>query len=210
LSIPDVCEPPELRTITPDSSCVTISDDGIDAPDWLTGPPVSLSEECSEGVVDVGLVDGESDAEDVDADDSSDAEEAAVDPADASDTEEDGDSSAQATPGEVAIAPPMPSATASAPTRPMYLEYIVGLELAEREPSESAVRRLAVGPARPLRGGDHAEAASDRAGKGSRTEGFECRFKDVAGFMTHPHGSPPTAVFAVTIASKADAMRGLP
>jgi hypothetical protein len=209
--------------MTPDSSFVTISDDEIDAPDCLTGPPVSSSEDCSEGVVDVGLVDGEFDAEDVEADDASDAEEAAVDPADASDAEEaavdpadasdaeeDGDSSAQATPGEVAIAPPMPSATASAPTRPMYLEYIVGLELAEREPSESAVRRLAVGPARPLRGGDHAEAASDRAGKGSRTEGFECRFKDVAGFMTHPHGSPPTAVFAVTIASKADAMRGLP
>jgi len=199
--------------MTPDSSFVTISDDEIDAPDCLTGPPVSSSEDCSEGVVDVGLVDGEFDAEDVEADDASDAEEAAVDPADASDAEEDGDSSAQATPGEVAIAPPMPSATASAPTRPMYLEYIVGLELAElaeREPSESAVLRLAVGPARPLRRGGHAESASDRAGKGSRTEGFECRFKDVAGFMTHPHGSPPTAVFAVTIASKADAMRGLP
>src|SRR6478752_7349415 len=101
--------------MTPDSSFVTISDDEIDAPDCLTGPPVSSSEDCSEGVVDVGLVDGEFDAEDVEAADASDAEEAAVDPADASDAEEDGDSSAQATPGEVAIAPPMPSATASAP-----------------------------------------------------------------------------------------------
>ena len=34
-------------------------------------------------------------------------------------------SSAHATPGVVAMAPPMPSATARAPTRPMYLPYTV-------------------------------------------------------------------------------------
>jgi len=155
--------------------------------------------ECSEGVVDVGLVDDEFDAEDVDVDDSSDAEEDPVDVEDLSDAEEDpvdvedlsdaegdDDSSAQATPGAVAIAPPMPSATANAPTRPMYLEYVVGLDLAEREPSESAVRRLAAGPSRPLRRGDHAVAASDGADNGSRAEGFKCRLEDFAGFMTHP------------------------
>ena len=87
----------------------------------------------------------------------------------------DEDSSAQATPGVVATAPLTPSATANAPTRPMYLAYadVVGLEFAEREPSESAVRRLAAGPSRPLRRGDHAVAASDSAGKCSRAEGFK-------------------------------------
>ena len=37
------------------------------------------------------------------------------------------DGLAHATPGEFAIAAPMPSATAKAPTRPMYLAYPVPL-----------------------------------------------------------------------------------
>ena len=112
--------------------------------------------ECSEEVVDVGLVDEELDAGDVDVDDSPDAEEDAVGfDSDAAGLEEadDEDSSAQATPGVVATAPLTPSATASAPTRPMYLAYavgVVGLEFAERELSEFAVRRVAAGPSRPL------------------------------------------------------------
>ena len=39
--------------------------------------------------------------------------------------EADDESSAHATPGVAAIAPPTPSATAKAPTRPMYLAYAV-------------------------------------------------------------------------------------
>jgi hypothetical protein len=207
LSVPEVCAPPELRTITPDSSVVTVCDGEADAP-GLVKPPDPSSVERSGEVVEIGGVEYERDVEDVDIDDSSDS---GVD-AGGLDSELGGPegvgdegSSAQATPGVVATAPLTPSATASAPTRPMYLAHAVGvvsLELAEREPSEFAVRRLAAGPSRPLRRGDHAVAASDSAGKGSRQKGFKFRLEDFAGFMTHLYGSLPTAAFAVTMASK--------
>jgi len=121
--VPEVCAPPELRTITPDSSVVTASDDDADAPDSVMRPPDSSSVEGSEEVVDVGRVDDELDAEDVDVDESSDAEEDAVGfDSDAVELEEsDDESSAHATPGVVATAPLTPRATARAPTRPMYL-----------------------------------------------------------------------------------------
>ena len=184
-----MCAPPELRTITPDSSVVTVCDGEADAPGLVKSPDSSSVERSGE-VVEIGGVEDERDVGDVDIDDSSDAgvDAGGLD-SDVVGLEGVGDegSSAQATPGVVATAPLTPSATASAPTRPMYLAYTVGvvsLELAEREP----VRRLAAGPSRPLRRGDHAVAASDRAGKGSRAEGFKCRLEDFAGFMTHPFG----------------------
>jgi hypothetical protein len=49
---------------------------------------------------------------------------------------DDGGSSAHASPGVVATAPPTPSATARAPTRPMYLEcdvFTVALKLCDAE-----------------------------------------------------------------------------
>ena len=61
--VPEVCAPPELRTITPDSSVVTVCDGEADAPDLVKRPPDSSSVECSEEVVDVGLVDDECDAD---------------------------------------------------------------------------------------------------------------------------------------------------
>lgn len=102
-----------------------VPDDEVGVP----GSPDSSSVECLAGVLDAGPADDELDAEVADVDDSSDADEDAVD-----------DSSAQATPGAEAIAPPMPSAIASAPTRPMYFAYAVGLDPAERERRHCAGR----------------------------------------------------------------------
>ena len=103
--------------------------------------------EGSDELVDAEPTDEGLDSEDVDVDDGSDAEEGEDD--DGSDAEEgeddvgfesdaveleeavDEDSSANATPGVVATAPLTPSATARAPTRPMYLAYavvIIGLQ----------------------------------------------------------------------------------
>ena len=120
----EVCAPPELPTITPWSSVVTVADarlpessDGlgevVDGPVPLD-PVASIDEEVDSAVdgdagsdvverLDVVEGDGESDPDE----DWS-----------AADGEE---SSAQATPGLVTTAPPTPSATAKAPTRPMYL-----------------------------------------------------------------------------------------
>lgn len=177
--VPEVRAPPELRTITPD-------------------PRVEV--ECSEDVVDVGLVEEELDAGDVDVDDPPDAEEDAVgfdsdavEPEDADDEE----SSAHATPGVVATAPLMPSATARAPTRPMYLAYAVGvvdLEFAERELSEFAARRVAADPNRLLGRGDRAVATSGSARKCSLAACFQCGLESFADFMTPPKvqsSSPP-------------------
>ena len=93
------------------------------------GTPDS-SVEGSDEVVDVGSIDDELDPEDVDVDDGSDAVEGEDDVGFDSESVEleeadDGDSSAHATPGVVATAPLTPSATARAPTRPMYFAYAV-------------------------------------------------------------------------------------
>lgn len=166
-------------------------------------PPDSSSVESSEEVVDPGLADDELDADDVDFDDSSDADEDADDPG--PDVVDD-DSSAQASPGAEAMAPPTPSAIANAPTRPMYLEYAVGLERAERDPREVAVGRIAAGgPFRRLRPGNHPAAASDCADRCSRAAAS----KKVPVFGHRwPHDPPlgqvaitAIAEFAVTIAS---------
>jgi len=93
--------------------------------------------ESSEEVVDPGPADDELDADNVDFDDSSDAEE---DADDLGPDVVDDDSSAQANPGAQAIAPPTPSAIANAPTRPMYLEYAVGLERARTRPPRGCRR----------------------------------------------------------------------
>jgi hypothetical protein len=184
--------PPELRTITPDSSVVTASDDDADAPDSVMRPPDSPSVECSEEVVDVGLVDDELDAEDVDVDDLSDVEvDAAGFDSDAVELEEadDEESSAHATPGVVATAPLTPSATASAPTRPMYLAYavgVVGLEFAERGLSEFAVCRVAAGPSRLRRRDNRAAATAGSTRECSLAACFQCRLDGFAGFMTTP------------------------
>ena len=168
--------------------------------------PDSSSVECSEEVVDVGMVDDELDAEDVDVDDSSDAEVDAVGfDSDAVELEEadDEESSAHATPGVVATAPLTPSATARAPTRPMYLAYTVGavgLQFAERQLSEFAVRRVAAGRSGLLSRGDRAVATSGSAGECSLAACFPCRLEGFAGFMTTPWvqaRSPPTSAFAV-------------
>jgi len=121
--------------------------------------------ESSEEVVDPGPADDELDADNVDFDDSSDAEE---DADDLGPDVVDDDSSAQANPGAQAIAPPTPSAIANAPTRPMYLEYAVSPERAERDPCEVAVGRIAAGPFRRLWPGNHAAAASECANRCSR------------------------------------------
>jgi len=189
--VPEVCAPPELRTITPDSSVVTASDDDADAPDSVLRPPDSSSVECSEEVVDVVPVDDEFDAEDVDVDDSSDVEVDAVGfDSDAVELEEaDDESSAHATPGVVATAPLTPSATARAPTRPMYLAYVVGVvgvAFAERELSEFAVRRVAADPSRLLRRGARAVATSGSVRECSLAACFQCRSDGFAGFMTTP------------------------
>ena len=106
------------------------------------------AEESSELAVDLADVEESSEL----AADLADVEESSELAADLADVEElsepaaGEDSSARATPGAMAIAPPTPSATAKAPTRPMYLEYAVGLELAEHEPNHvgrtKARRRL--------------------------------------------------------------------
>jgi hypothetical protein len=188
--VPEVGAPPEARTITPDSSVVTVSDDDADAPDSVMRPPDSSPVECSEEVVD----------------DSSDVEVDAVGfDSDAVELEEadDEESSAHATPGVVATAPLTPSATARAPTRPMYLAYavgVVGLEFAERELSEFAIRRVAAGPSRLLGRGDHAVATSGSAGECSPAACVQCGLEGFASFMTTPWvqaRSPPTSAFAV-------------
>ena len=153
-SVPEVCAPPEERTITTGPSVETVSDEDADA-SGASVPTPDSSVEGSDEVVDVGPIDDELDPEDVDVEDGSDAEEGEDD--DGSDAEEgegdvgfeseavelfeseaveleeavDEDSSAHATPGVVATAPLTPSATARAPTRPMYLAYavvIIGLQ----------------------------------------------------------------------------------
>ena len=90
-------------------------DEGVDCPD---GPADSSAVERSERVFDTGLADDlfvlAGDVVDRDVF-------AALEEDDA---EAEDDSSAQATPGAAVIAPPIPSATANAPTRPMHLEYV--------------------------------------------------------------------------------------
>jgi hypothetical protein len=162
--------------------------------------------EGSEEVVDVGLVDDELDAEDVDVDDSSDAGvDATGFDSDAVELEEadDEDSSAHATPGVVATAPLTPSATARAPTRPMYLAYTVGavgLQFAERQLSEFAVRGVAAGRSGLLSRGDRAVATSGSTRECSLAAWFQRGLDGFAGLMTTPWvqaRSPPTSAFAV-------------
>jgi hypothetical protein len=95
-----VWAPPELCT-PPDRGSVVVEVDSA----------ADVAEPVDDGPVDV-----EPDAESVDALD------AEFDESDESDDDADdaGDGSATATHGVVATAAPMPSATASAPTRPMY------------------------------------------------------------------------------------------
>ena len=109
-----------------------------------------------DAAVDPVAPDDEVDADDADFEDSSDAEEDAADPDPDPDAVGD-DSSAHATPGTEAIAPPTPSAIARAPTRPMYLEYAVGLEDADRDPRGVAV---AAGPFTRFRPGKPVAAAA--------------------------------------------------
>ena len=77
-------------------------------PSTFDRPTTSLSSEDGDGD------DGSDSEED---DDEFDSDEVELEEAD------DEESSAHATPGVVATAPPTPSATAKAPTRPMYLAY---------------------------------------------------------------------------------------
>ncbi|TPG32027.1 hypothetical protein EAH80_22040 [Mycobacterium hodleri] len=100
-----------MRAITPASAFVAAFDGEADALDRLSGPSDLALMECLEGVVDRGLADDEPVAADSGVDESVDAEEVDVD-----------DSSAQASPGALTIAPPTPRATAKAPTRPMCFE----------------------------------------------------------------------------------------
>jgi hypothetical protein len=119
-----VSAPPELRTITPDPSVVTVSDGDSVVPFALVpDSSVVVPEEVEVGLDpdDVGVNDG-SDEDDTEVD--SDVDELVE-----SDVET---SSAHATPGVVVTAPLTPSATASAPTRPMYLAY--ALVIADPDP----------------------------------------------------------------------------
>lgn len=115
---PEVRAPPELRTTTPVPGVATVSDD--DDSESFLGVSPALAElfvvVSFEGV-DVGTVAGGLAPVGVVSDDwfaSLDVELAVAD-----------GSSAHAIAGGVANAPPMPSATARPPTRPMYLAYVV-------------------------------------------------------------------------------------
>jgi hypothetical protein len=126
---PEVRAPPELRTTTPVPGVVTVSDD--DDPESFLGVSPALAElfvvvvsfegvdvgTVTGGLAPVGVISGGLAAVGVVSDDwfaSLDVELAVAD-----------GSSADAIAGGVANAPPMPSATARPPTRPMYLAYVV-------------------------------------------------------------------------------------
>jgi hypothetical protein len=190
LSVPEVCAPPELRTITPDSSVVTVCE-GEAGASGLVKPLDSSSAECPGEFVEIGMVGDDGEMGDVDIDDLSGVGAAAggVD-SDAGGVEGVGDevSSAQATPGVVATAPLTPSATASAPTRPMYLAYAVdvGLEFGDRELPEFAVRRVAVRPCTPLGQREGGVVTSGCAGKCRLGACSQCCLEGFAGFMITP------------------------
>ena len=117
----DVWAPPELLTTTDGPESLTVDEDSDDEDsdadtDVVADADVLGDEEDEESADADVLGDEESTDAESDADDGSfDSDEVDLEEAD------DDESSAHATPGVVARAPPMPNATASAPTRPMYL-----------------------------------------------------------------------------------------
>ena len=193
--VPAVRAPPELRTITPDSWVVTVSDDDADARDSAVLRPSRFVVVGAPGRSRRGASASSSSLRPCGADASSDVGDGTVGfDSDTVELEEADDepSSAHATPGVVAIAPLTPSASARAPTRPMYLAYAVGgagLDGSEREFSEFAVGRVAVGPSRLFSRGGHAIGASDGGGQSRPAACFQLRLVDFASFTTTPRSS---------------------
>jgi hypothetical protein len=118
LSAPELWAPPELRTTTPASLAVTVSDGELGVCASLVSGAVDAVPVDSEFDSEVADVEDGLDVVDVDSDDSDDFD---SDEVELEEADEDGSwpSSAHAAPGALAIAPPTPKAIARAPIRPM-------------------------------------------------------------------------------------------
>jgi hypothetical protein len=108
--VPEVSAPPEERTVTPSPGVDTVADEDVDDAEACGFGPSEAA--CVADVVESDEVVDESVSGDADSFDDGDVLVDVV-----------AGSSAHATPGLLATAPPMPSATARAPTRPTYLAY---------------------------------------------------------------------------------------